>query len=69
MLNGESARRVARLQRRARAIAGLEAAARATLVGGFSAGSLLLLTRLLGRPLAPAVAWGALAAVAVAAVA
>ena len=64
MLKGESARRVARLQRRARAIAGLEAAAQATLVGGFSAGSLLLLARLLGRPLAAPVAWGLLAAVA-----
>jgi hypothetical protein len=63
MLNGESARRVARLQRRARAIAGLEAAAQATLVGGFSAGSLLLLARLLGRPLGTPLAWGLLAAV------
>src|SRR5262245_27458466 len=69
MLKGESARRVARLQRRARAIAGLEAAARATLIGGFAAGSLLLLARLLGRPLAPAVAWGLLAAVAIGALA
>lgn len=56
MLNRESARRIAGLARRARAIAFLDGAADATLVAGLVAGSLLLALRLLGWPAEPSVA-------------
>ena len=57
MLTRESARRIARLGRRARAIAFLDGAADATVVAGLAAGSALLLLRLLGWPAPAAVVW------------
>jgi len=57
MLTRESARRIARLGRRARSIAFLDGAADATVVAGLAAGSALLLLRLLVGPAPAAVVW------------